>query len=290
MATLGFLSRRPWTSAALAGALVVLALLVVPFSYVRTTGQAVALRVSGAGLDAGRVRGIASQFKQALHAETIAVRADASDRGLTFTLSSTVPAGMGLNATLAANVLGAELKRLGYDASATVTPVRERVSGSVYAYARDQVIKVDIANKTPAQIEAEIRQGLANAGITNAQVLVTEDPAVGKEGLKLMLEAKQTSTTPGDRGQAMPQLVLEKGGVPIGSGNGFTVREEKRRAPDGSTLSLIVGDKGRTVTIDISNIETMSDGAITARVESQLRAAGIDAHVSTSGGRVMIQP
>src|SRR3989442_15025780 len=59
MATFGVVTRRPWTSTALAGALAAIALLIVPFSYERTTGQTVSLTLSGDRLDPDHVRSIA---------------------------------------------------------------------------------------------------------------------------------------------------------------------------------------------------------------------------------------
>jgi hypothetical protein len=289
MTTLKTLSRRPWTSAALAGALAALALLVVPFSYEKTTGHDVTLTLSGQNLDAGRLRGIAEQFKHALHAGGVSVQADAATGGLAFTLSATVPASAGIDAAATAHALGAELTRLGYQASAKVTPVRERVMGSVYAYARDQIIEVNIDHKTAAQIESEIRQGLANAGI-DAQVSVTEGHSAGEEKLKLKVEAQKTATgtSGGGAGEAVPQILLTSGGKALGR-EGFSVREEKRKAPDGVTLTLTVTDGGKTANVAIPHVDTMSDAAITAQVEAQLKAAGIDAKVSTSAGRVTIE-
>lgn len=289
MATLGLLTRRPWTSAVLAGALAVVAALVVPFSYERTTGHAVAVTLSGGQLDQDYVRGIALQFKKLMHADGVSVQAETANGALTFTLSSTVPNRSGLSAAAAANAFSAELSRLGYTASAKVTPVKERVTGSVYAYARDHVIEVDIAGKSAAQIESEIRQGLADAGVTNTQVSVTKDGTDGQD-LRVKVEATKTANGPdgGAAGEPMPQLVLKQGGEPIG-GKGFTVRNEMRKTPDGTTLTLRVQQDGKWATVEIPHVDTMSDAAITAQVQAQLAGAGIDANVTVTNGRVQIE-
>lgn len=288
MATLAVLSRRPWASTALAGALAAIALLVVPFGYERTTGQTVSLTLSGGRLDSQRVRGIALQFKKLLHADAVAVRAEDASPGATFTLSSTVPNRSGAGVAAAANAFSAELTRLGYTASARVTPVKERVTGSVYAYARDHVISIDVDGKSAAQIESEIRQGLADAGVTNAQVSVTKDGTNG-EGLRVKVEATKTATGPGSTSiDQVPELVLQKGGQPI-AGKGFTVRAEKRRTPDGTTLTLHVQQDAKTATIEIPHVDTLSDAAIIAQVQSQLASAGIDANVTVRDGRVQIE-
>ena len=280
------LIRRPWGIAALAGALAVIALLVVPFSYERTTGHTLTLALSGGKLDAEHVRGIAMQMKQLTHAKGVAVQAEDKGGALALTFTSTVPNEAGVDVAAAAKAFGAELTRLGYTASTTILPVRERVSGSVYAYARDNVISVNVAGKSAAQIEAEIRQGLADAGVTDAQVSVSTDGNGTDDRLRLKVEAKQVRG-PNDapNPEPMPQFTFNKDGAPLG-GHGFTVREELRRTQDGATLTLHVQDGDKTATIEVQHADTASDAAITSQVESQLRAARIEATVTTTDGRV----
>lgn len=277
---------RPWISAAVAGAVVVVALLVIPVSYDRVTGHQVALTLSGANVTPERLRGIAGEMRKALHADGVRVEANQTNDAVRYTLASTVPTGSGIDAGSAAQAFAAELSRLGYTASAEVTPIKEHVTGSVYAYARDHAIEISVDGKSASQIENEIRQGLASAGIPNAQVQVTE--ADGGKKLQVKVEAKKTS---GDGQPAeAPQLVLTRNGQPLGGDlHGFTVREEKRKGEDGVTLSLIVGDNGKTANITIPHADTMSDAAITQTVEQQLAAAGIQATVHVTDGRVEIQ-
>ena len=289
MATFGLLTRRPWASTMLAGALAAIALLVVPFSYERTTGHMVALTLSGDRLDADHLRGIALQLKKLLHSDAVAVQAEDVNGAMTFTLSSTVPNHAQANVAATANAFSAELGRLGYTASARVTAIKERVTGSVYAYARDHVVTVDVDGKTAAQIESEIRQGLTEAGVTNPQVSVTKDGSNG-ENLRVKVEATKTATGSQDQeaSEPMPQLVLQKGGETLG-GKGFTVRNELRRTPDGTTLTLHVQQDGKTATIEIPHADTMSDAALTAQIQTQLASAAIEANVTVTNGRVQIE-
>ena len=290
MATSDNLTRRPLGIAALAGALAVIALLVIPFSYERTTGHTITLALQGGALDAEHLKGIALQMKKLTKAPAVAVQADNSNGALAFTLTSTVSNASGIDADATAKGFAAELTRLGYSASTTVAPVKERVSGSVYAYARDRVINVNVEGKSAAQIENEIRQGLADAGVTNALVSVSKDGSGADEKLKLTVEAQKQLHDPGDAAasEPIPKFVFNKGGAPIGAAGGFTVREEMRRTPDGATLTLIVQDTGKSATIEVQHADTVGDAVITAQVESQLRAAGIDATVTTTDGRVHI--
>jgi type IV pilus biogenesis protein CpaD/CtpE len=290
MTSTRFLRRRPWMSAGLAGALVAVALLVVPFSYNRTIGHTVALTLSGGNLDTNRAAGIARQMKQVLHADGVALEMNAGDGGTTYTLSSTVPNAAGIDAAAAANAFAGELKRLGYGAVATVAPVKERVNGSAYAFVRDRVIEVSVDGKTAAQLEDEIRQGLANAGVPNAQVSVTRNDADGRHELNLTVDAQKTVTGPGaaEAPEVMPQLLLRQGDQPLG-GKGFSVREELRRNAEGTTMTLHVQSDGKNVDITVPHSDTIGDAAIAAQVETQLRAAGIDATVSVTNGRVRFE-
>ena len=283
--------RRPWMSAGFAGALIAVALLVVPLSYERTTGQTVQLTLSGNTLDQSRAGGIALQMKKLLHAGGVSLQVNDDGGGTTYTLASTVPNSAGINAAAAANAFCAELGRLGYSASAKVTPVKERVSGSVYAYARDRVIEVSIDGKSAAEIEAEIKQGLADAGVPDAQVSVTRNDASGKQELKLTVDAQKIVTDPNtaDAPESMPRLMLKHDGAAL-EGQGFMVREELRRSPgEGTTLILHVQDGTKTADISVAHSDTIGDAAIGAQVESQLRSAGITARVTVANGRVHIE-
>jgi hypothetical protein len=283
MATFGFLRRRPWVSTALAGALAAIALLVVPFSYERITGQKIALTLSSPNLDAARIRQIAGQFKDVTHANGVIVEANAMNGATRYVLSSTIPGRSA--AAMSARALAAELSKRGYDASVEVTPVRERVMGSMVAYAMDRVIQISVDDKSAAALESEIRQRLTEAGIPNASVSVEDVPG----GQKVKIEAtRQNVGEPGTGNEEpMPELQLTKGGVPLDQ-HGFTVRAEKRKSPDGTTLTLRVQDEGKSATIEVPHAETLSDAALASQVENQLRAAGIEATVTATNGKVEI--
>jgi hypothetical protein len=63
-----------------------------------------------------------------------------------------------------------------------------RGSGHVHAPARGQTIRADGANKSTAEIEAEVRQKLADAGLPNARVSVTKTTLEGKPGKMVTIE------------------------------------------------------------------------------------------------------
>jgi len=293
MATFGSMTRRPWIPAALAGALAVIALCVVPVSYEQTTGHAVALTVRG-GLDQEHLRGLAQQMKSVLHSDGVTVDAEAANGGVAFTLGATVPVKSGIDAAAAAESFRAQLAKLGYDVTAKVTPVRERVTTTGYAYAMNRVIKVEMANKSAAEVENEIRQGLLAAGIENPQVSVEKSTtADGKDKLKVEVKATRTSTSRGSAPEVAPEILLTKNGVPVvaGAGDGFTVREEIKKTGDGSkTLTIDVHQGPKSATINIEHPDTIGDAALKSQVESQLAAAGIQADVTIIEGRVMLQP
>ncbi len=61
----------------------------------------------------------------------------------------------------------------GYTGNAEIKPIREKVSGSLYAQVRDKLkIEIDTEGKTDAEIRAEIEQKLFEQGILNPEVMV----------------------------------------------------------------------------------------------------------------------
>lgn len=289
---LELLHGRPWIPTGLAGAIVAVALLVVPLSYERTTGHTVRLALSGGAIDAGRAEAIARQMQRLLHAGGVSLRIDRVDGTATYTLAATVPNAAGVNVTATATAFCAELGRIGYRAAAIVAPVKERVSGSVYAYARDRVIAVSIDGKSAAQLETEIRQALTDAGVPSPKVSVSRSDVDGKHEIDFTVDALKTGAHPNEHGaqeapEVLPKLVLEHDGAAIG-GDGFSVREELRRNADGTTLVLHIQDGAKTADVSIPHSDAMGDVELDARVRSQLRAAGIAAKVTVTNGRVQI--
>lgn len=284
---------RPWLSAALATGLAVIALLVIPISYEKTTGHSVKLEVSGKGLTPEVAMGIAKQLQGMLGKGAVTAGAERNPGGLRFTFGASVPANEGARASAVVQAFAGQLTAKGFVASASTTPIKERVSTSVYAYAKDRVIQVSLDGKSAAQIQAEIQQRLTEAGITGAQVSVFEGPGAKEMGIKVMAEqiAKAGQNPPTGEHKEMPQLVLTKNGVALGEGKGFSERISKLRSPaDGTTLVLDVTQDGKAAQAKVSHSETLSDDAITASVQQQLDRAGLSVTVKTTGGMVEVSP
>jgi len=274
---------RPWLASGVAVVVLAVAMLIIPISYTRTTGQQVALKL--VGLSDSQLRAVAAQLKALLHSDHVALLTMSESGAPSYVLETFVPSASGLNAAMIAQAFAKSLSDRGYPATAVTTPVRERVSGSVYAYAKDLVIQVSTDGKTSAQIEAEIRQRLAEAGITDAQVSVTDEGG----GRKVKLSVQRTAQA----GQPQPpesniSLQLTKDGKPI-TGPGLMVEIKRTHTASGMTLTLDVTQAGKTTTIDVPHADTMTDAQIKAEVEARLRQAGIDARVSVTNGQIGIE-
>jgi citrate lyase gamma subunit len=277
------ITSRPWLASGLVAAAIVIAMLVIPISYLRTTGHQVSLRVSGSA-DATQLHAIASELKSQLHAEGVRVRLEEQNGAPTATFEAMVPIGNRVDAAAVANAFATGLTERGLKSSAETTPVRERVSGSVYAYAKDLVIQVSTDGKSSAQIEAEIRQRLADAGIRDAQVSVTDE---GANARKVTLNVKRTSD---DHSPAPSDISLQltKNGQPLGV-NGPSVRIERMRSPAGESLHLVVSNAGKSTTFDVPNADKMSDAQLQSTIESKLREAGLDLQVTVTNGNVEVK-
>jgi hypothetical protein len=289
MATMGSLKQRPWLATAVAVVVVAFALLVIPFSYERVSGHQVSLALAGKNLGMDQVGLIAKEMKALLHTEHVMVRAEESGGAPSFVLTGTAPPSAGVNAVAAAHAFETELGRMGYSASASVSSVRERVNGTVYAYAYDRVIEINLDGKSASAIESEISQRLAEAGVKDAQVSVTKKEDGDQHELKVKVEAHQTSDGGTSSPAEIPQLVLKQDGAPIG-GKGFTVRIEKHHSLDGATLAIHVTQDGKNATAQVAHSDTMSDAALATEIGNQLKAAGLDVIVTVSNGAVEIKP
>lgn len=66
----------------------------------------------------------------------------------------------------------------GYTGMPVITPIIKTVSGSLYAQAKDKLVKIEIESKgkTDAEVRAEIEKKLAADGHSNPQVTVTTKP------------------------------------------------------------------------------------------------------------------
>ena len=291
MATMNILKRRPGVATAVAIALAAVALLVVPFSYERTSGHDVALTLSGASLGPDQVHEVAKELKGLLHAEHVVVNAARQGGREGYVLSTRVPARSGINVFAAARTFEAVLEKAGYAASATITPVRERVSGTVYAFARDRVIEISMDGKSAPQLEAEIAQRLAEAGIAGATVSVTH-PGGDPNELKVQVTAKRQqdeAAAPGQALESFPELKLTRNGAPAEE-HGFAVGIEKRHSADGLALTVRVHQGDKLGTAEVPRSDSMSDAALAATLDSQLKAAGLDVMVSVTAGEIDIKP
>src|SRR5204863_7812116 len=284
MALLHSIRTRPAVAATVLGVLVILVASVVPVSYQRVTGQDVALTLDGKGIGTQELRAVAQDLKSLLGSGPVMVDASAAAGASRYVLRTTSTKRGGAEVQHAAGEFARGLAAKGYSASFAVTPHRERVRYPAVAYAIDQIIHINVDGKTAAVLEAEIRDTLAQAGVPDAQVSVTDHPGVGRD-IRLTVERQQV----GDAGVApepMPQLVLEKNGTPIQGGEGFAVKIQKKKINGATTLTLEVLANGKSAKVEVPSSDTMSDAALQDAVTSQLRQAGIEARVTVTNGKV----
>jgi hypothetical protein len=273
--------RRPWLASALGVVAIAVVLSVVPVSYERTAGHEVDLSLAAGNLAPAQILPIARELKSALRAAHVVVR---EQNGSTV-LSAFVPASAG-NGAAAGQAFARQLSAKGYAATASVRTVKERVSGSVYAFARDQVITVATDGKSAAQLESEIRQRLADAGVPDAVVSVT-DEGPGKRKVKVEVNREGvTPETPDETGA--PKLVLTKDGTALPA-EGLEVRVMKKQSPAGLTLVVEARDGGRLATATVPNAGALDDASLAREIERQLAAAGIPVKVTASGGRIEVE-
>jgi hypothetical protein len=271
------LMNRPFFVPALVTAVVAIALLVVPVSYERTTGDRVTLTLASAKDPAA----IAQEMKTALHASTVSVRS--TDGALSFVAD--VPRASRVNAQAVSLALASALKSRGYDATVATAPIREKVTGNVYAFARDVVVKVDIADKSAAQIEDEIRSQLSAAGIPDAQVSVSTGEGDRKQ---VTMELPRT-LAPVGTAPAKVQVDLTKNGEALAR-KGHTLNMQVTQAPDGGrTIHLTVGSDGQSQTFDIEHTETMTDAQLSEAIAEKLQAAGMNVALKVENGRITVE-
>jgi len=247
-------STRPWFVPAAVTAVLAVALLVVPVSYEHVTGDRVTLALAKSQDPAALVT-IAQEMKSALHASGVRVES----RGSTVSFVADVPRSSGVPAAHVASAFAAALEKRGYQATVATAPIREKVTGSVYAFARDVVIKVDVADKSAAQIESEIRSQLENAGIPDARVSVLR----GENQEKVTMELPHRTIGSAGSGEtpANVKIALTRNGEDL-AGKGHRVLMRMEKAPDGGrTLHLTVGNEGQEQTFDIEHTEQHVCGA-----------------------------
>jgi hypothetical protein len=290
MQALGFIRTRPLVAAATMALVLVIASMVIPVSYDRVTGHDVALTLSSGDLPMEQVAGIAKAMKARLGAGSVSVQADAGNSGTSFVLNATAADRSRAELAEATSGLVRDLAAKGVSASVSVAPHKERVRYPVAAYAWDQIIQISIDGKSAAQLEDEIRQRLAQAGVPDAQVSVTDGPQGGRN-VSLKVERLRTTNDPAEPREPMPQLVLTKDGAPLGGANATKVQLQKRKTPDGAvTLVADVAANGKAAKIEVPNIQSMSDSELASTLQAKFREAGLNVNVTVTNGELKIEP
>ena len=289
MAQLHSIRTRPALAAAVIGALAVLIAMVIPVSYDKVVGQDVALTLAGKGLGSAEIAGVARSLKSALHANGVMVEATSSGAGPRFVLHATLPKRSGADVQRATADFARELASKGYSASVQVRPRLERVRYPAVAYAFDQIIHISVDGKSAAALESEIRERLAQAGVPDAQVSVTDRPDGGRE-VKMTVERQAVNDGTAPPPEPIPQIVLTKDGAPLTGGEGLSVKVKKMKTNSSTTTIVEVNSNGKTANVEVPNSDTMSDAAMADAISAQLRQAGIDAKVTVTGGKISIEP
>jgi hypothetical protein len=254
---------RPWPATAVVAVILAAALLFVPVSYQKTVGQDATLTLAAPGMDLGQVKKIASEFKTALHAADLSVTQEAG-RGPV--LTARVPSRSTLPVARVAEAFAEGLTSRGIPSTVRVTPRVERVLGNVYAYARDNVINIQVTSdgKTPEQIAQEVQDQLQAAGIENPSV------EYKKEGDRtaLLITMGKPAAVGGDTTSCCPRLNITVDGRELGD--------------DGT------GQK--RVEIRVRRTAGMTDEEVVADIQRQLREQGVDADVTMEDGQPVIHP
>ncbi len=254
---------RPWPATAVFAGAVAIALLFVPISYQKTVGQDATLTLAVPGLDPSQVQKVASEFQTALHATDLSIDQDADGSSV---LTARVPSRSGTTVALAAQAFAAGLTERGFPSRAKVTPRVELALGSAYAYAWDNVVNIQVtsAGKTPAQIEAEIRDQLEAAGIEAPWVQYK------KEGdhASVLMTMKKTAGGCLDSTACCPEVNIAIDGREPGD--------------DGSG--------GPRCRIRVNRTVDTTDADVIADIERQLHEQGIDADVTMEDGMPVIHP
>ncbi len=148
-----------------AAVLLFAAVTLVPFSYTHTVGYKVTCSQAPAGVEAslGRV----AQALGALGFSEANINASPDKGTVELTGFSTEKQAREAAATFA--------HVTGYAGTPTISPIRQTVSGSIYAQLREQFfeVRVEVDNRTDAEIAAEITSKLQAAGLKDADVSVT---------------------------------------------------------------------------------------------------------------------
>ncbi len=284
----GFWTKRPRLAMAGAVAVLALALLVVPVSYERVTGHQVSVTLTGAQIERPVMDEIAEGLKTALGADEVGVAARRGDSGYEYTLSAGVEAAGNASPKTVAEAFARTLEEKGYHARAEVTPIRERTSGNVYAMMLDNVIRVSVDGKNADELEAEIAQQLAAAGVPNAEVSVTMD---GDDRMEVQISA-EAEGAPGEIDLEGPtRIMLTMDGEDLGGATqDVGVRVMNTAADDGTErMNVEVDHDGTTAVAVVDDPASLDDAALAAAISDQLVAQGLTGlSVNVSDGKVEV--
>lgn len=288
MALLHSVRTRPVAATALVAALVVVVGMIVPVSYERVVGQDVDLTLAGKELGPQEISAVAKEFKAAMGASAVAVEATADEAGPRFVLRASLPKRSAGDVRRSTAEFTRTLAATGCAASVQVTPRRERVRYPAAAYALDQIISISVDGKSAAALEAEIRDRLAQAGVPNAYVSVTDRPGGGRE-VRMAVERTRDADSPAGSVEPVPQVVLTKDGAPITGGEGQSVKIQKRKMDGATSLVMEVASNGSSAKLEVPNVDGMSDAQLAETLNSQLRQAGLDLTVTVTGGKISVE-
>lgn len=256
------------------------ALLVVPVSYDKVVGHEVALSVDGAGLGQESVRGIAGEFKEALHADGVGVDAAMDNGRMIYTFTAKTPE---KGAEAVAESFARALDARGISAAAASSPIKERVSGNVYAMAANSVVAISIDGKSEEELETEIANQLAAAGI-DADVNVNIQ---GDDCMEVDIRAEVEGD--GTELPAEPQIVLTSDGAPLaGQMETAAVRVKMTEDQRNNSLVVEVEDGDQTYAATVQDPGSLSDAQLADQVHQLLAAQGKEFSVSAEDGRIQV--
>jgi len=273
------MTARPWLAPAF-GAVAVLAMLLVPFSYQKTVAYDVSFYLNDSS--ASLAPGLSSALQESFGATSINTNRD-SDGSLTLTARVPLEAAKGVAAR--ADAFATVLSADGQQVTTTVEPVRETVSGNLFAMTRDQTVKVDITatGRTPAEIEADVRRQLEAAGVTGANVMVSQDGDKTTIQIFQEHEGNGTAGNGGDGAHVIPGHGNEGAGWVSDSSQNPAAHGNFEFTVDGKTP-----DPAKMASIRIENDgKQLSDADLKKSIEDQLRAQGHPADVVVQGGKVV---
>ena len=286
MSSLRASKARPLLISASVIAVVVVALLAVPIPYDKTVGHDITLKLEGSTLEQPQIMALAKQMKSQLGVDAVRVGLITDGGSRNYELTATVPIKNGIRPGRVVEAFASNLEAAGHRVTADVSPRTERVSTTVYALAHDSAIEISTDGKSEGQLEEEIRQALLSAGLTMAEVDVTNGPDGAQ---KVIIRAEREAENEGEANfdECCPQIVLTSEGEPLnGQGEEIAIRIKKLADDGGTRLIVEVVRSGQTVTAEVANPDGMSDAQLASEIESALSRQGIQAQVSVVNGRI----